>query len=74
VTILNVLQAYPNIYVDYRHQEDETVASRGSIATKTAVLKTAPSGDKVRFEVHSTPSRGHNNVQKWYLKGMAILV
>jgi hypothetical protein len=58
-------------YADYRHQEDETVASRGSIATKTAVMKASGSSekDKVRFEVHSTPSRGHNSVQKWFLKG-----
>jgi hypothetical protein len=35
---------------------------------KTAILKTTP-GDKLRFEVHSTPSRGHHSgVQKWYMK------
>ncbi|KAF8961157.1 hypothetical protein BDZ97DRAFT_1940113 [Flammula alnicola] len=53
----------------YRHQDDETVASRGSISMKTAVLH--PS-ERTRFEVHSLPSRGHNHsssgVQKWYLK------
>lgn len=56
--------------IDYRHQEDETVASRGSISMKTALLKTSISGaDRLRFEVHSTPSRGHNSgVQKWYMK------
>jgi hypothetical protein len=54
---------------DFRHQEDETIASRGSISMKTAILKVAPSGDKLRFEVHSTPSRGHNSgVQRWYMK------
>ncbi|KII83915.1 hypothetical protein PLICRDRAFT_702189 [Plicaturopsis crispa FD-325 SS-3] len=52
----------------YRHQEDETVASRGSISMKTAVLKVAPGGEKLRFEVHSVPSRGHQSVQKWYMK------
>ncbi|THU98961.1 hypothetical protein K435DRAFT_720157 [Dendrothele bispora CBS 962.96] len=52
----------------YRHQEDETVASRGSISMKTAILKTAAQGDRLRFEVHSTPSRGHSSVQKWYMK------
>ncbi|KAI0653811.1 Oxysterol-binding protein-domain-containing protein [Cubamyces menziesii] len=52
----------------YRHQDDETVASRGSIAMKNAVL-TVPSGASgLRFEVHSLPSRGHSSVQKWYLK------
>ncbi|PFH47691.1 hypothetical protein AMATHDRAFT_67134 [Amanita thiersii Skay4041] len=39
----------------YRHQEDETVASRGSISMKNALLKTA--GDRLRFEVHSVPMR-----------------
>ncbi|KAK7457229.1 hypothetical protein VKT23_010531 [Stygiomarasmius scandens] len=52
----------------YRHQEDETVASRGSISMKTAILKTPAQGDRMRFEVHSTPSRGHSSVQKWYMK------
>ncbi|KAI0770918.1 hypothetical protein BD413DRAFT_678945 [Trametes elegans] len=52
----------------FRHQDDETVASRGSIAMKNAVL-IVPSGTSgLRFEVHSTPSRGHSSVQKWYLK------
>ncbi|KAI0068584.1 hypothetical protein BV25DRAFT_1910349 [Artomyces pyxidatus] len=52
----------------YRHQEDEHVASRGSIAMKTAVLRVAAHAEKLRFEVHSTPSRGHSSVQKWFLK------
>ncbi|KAF8625888.1 hypothetical protein AX15_005147 [Amanita polypyramis BW_CC] len=39
----------------YRHQADETVASRGSISMKNAILK--PSHDKLRFEVHSIPAR-----------------
>ncbi|KAI0353218.1 hypothetical protein OH77DRAFT_1427627 [Trametes cingulata] len=52
----------------YRHQDDETVASRGSIAMKTAVLTVPNSASGLRFEVHSTPSRGHSAVQKWYLK------
>ncbi|ESK93404.1 oxysterol-binding protein [Moniliophthora roreri MCA 2997] len=53
----------------YRHQEDETITSRGSISMRTAILK-IPSAttDKLRFEVHSTPSRGHQSVQKWYMK------
>ncbi|KAJ7595383.1 Oxysterol-binding protein-domain-containing protein [Mycena floridula] len=51
----------------YRHQEDETVASRGSISMKTALLKTS-SSDRTRFEVHSTPSRGHQSIQKWFMK------
>lgn len=56
------------IRTDYRHQEDERLACRGSIAMKTAVLRPASGGEKLRFEVHSTPSRGHTNVQKWYMK------
>ena len=24
--------------------------------------------DQLRFEVHSTPSRGHQSIQKWYMK------
>jgi hypothetical protein len=54
--------------VDYRHQEDEQVASRGSISMKTAVLRPPTGGEKLRFEVHSTPSRGRTHVQKWYMK------
>ncbi|TFK33757.1 Oxysterol-binding protein-domain-containing protein [Crucibulum laeve] len=54
------------VFSYYRHQEDETVASRGSISMKTAVLKVS---DRLRFEVHSTPSRGHHSgIQKWYMK------
>lgn len=51
---------------DYRHQEDEGVASRGSISMKTAVLKSTPGTGGLRFEVQSTPTRGH--AQKWYMK------
>ena len=54
--------------IDYRHQEDENIASRGSIAMKTAVLKVASGTNDQRFEVHHIPSRGHQTVQKWYLK------
>ncbi|OBZ78590.1 Oxysterol-binding C2F12.05c [Grifola frondosa] len=52
----------------YRHQDDEQVASRGSIAMKTAIVSVAANSSGLRFEVHSTPSRGHQNIQKWYLK------
>ncbi|KAF8642470.1 hypothetical protein AX16_009471 [Volvariella volvacea WC 439] len=70
----------------YRHQEDETIASRGSISMRNAILKTSfnanaigsntnspnpqGSGEKLRFEVHSTPPRGHGSsgIQKWYMK------
>ncbi|KAI0808977.1 Oxysterol-binding protein-domain-containing protein [Irpex lacteus] len=51
----------------FHHQEDEQVASRGSIAMKTAVLKSTPGSGGLRFEVQSTPTRG-NSVQKWYVK------
>ncbi|KAF4566138.1 hypothetical protein EYR40_002047 [Pleurotus pulmonarius] len=57
----------------YRHQDDETVASRGSISMKTATLKISP-GDartKLRFEVHSTPSAASHSAtpaQRWYMK------
>ena len=53
---------------DYHHQEDEQVASRGSIAMKTAVLKPTPGSGGLRFEVHSMPTRGNHGVQKWYIK------
>jgi len=55
--------------LDYRHQDDETITSRGSISMKTAVLHV---GERNRFEVHSVPSRGHHHhhagAQKWYMK------
>ncbi|KAF7419563.1 hypothetical protein PC9H_002154 [Pleurotus ostreatus] len=57
----------------YRHQDDETIASRGSISMKTATLKISP-GDarsKLRFEVHSTPSAASHSAtpaQRWYMK------
>jgi hypothetical protein len=35
---------------------------------KTAVLRPPMGGEKLRFEVHSTPSRGRTHVQKWYMK------
>ena len=44
------------------------MASRGSISMKAAVLRVAPGGEALRFEVQSTPSRGHTSVQRWYLK------
>ncbi|KAI5119210.1 hypothetical protein M0805_007721 [Coniferiporia weirii] len=54
----------------YRHQDDENIASRGSIAMKSAMLRynaaAAASVDKLRFEIYSTPGRGQ---QKWYIKG-----
>ena len=58
------------VLLDYRHQDDENIASRGSISMKTAVLQV---GERNRFEVHSIPSRGqhhhhHAGVQKWYMK------
>lgn len=53
-------------WVDYRHQDDEGVASRGSISMGTAVLKSTPGSGGLRFEVQSTPTRGH--AQKWYMK------
>ncbi|OCH89825.1 hypothetical protein OBBRIDRAFT_793900 [Obba rivulosa] len=56
------------IFSYYRHQEDESVACRGSIAMKMAVLTVSPGHQGLRFEVHSSPTRGHNGVQKWYLK------
>ncbi|KAI0089766.1 Oxysterol-binding protein-domain-containing protein [Irpex rosettiformis] len=51
----------------FHHQEDEQVASRGSIAMKSAVLKSTPGSGGLRFEVHSMPTRG-NSIQKWYVK------
>ncbi|KAJ3804726.1 Oxysterol-binding protein-domain-containing protein [Lentinula aff. lateritia] len=55
----------------YRRQEDETVASRGSISIKSVVVKVSPS-DKLRFEVYSgysgTTSTTSSVSQKWYMK------
>jgi hypothetical protein len=42
-----------------------SITSRGSISMKTAVLK--PS-ERNKFEVHSSPSRGHHHHSKWYLR------
>ncbi|KAJ4469231.1 Oxysterol-binding protein-domain-containing protein [Lentinula aciculospora] len=53
----------------YRRQEDETVASRGSISMRSVVVKVSPS-DKLRFEVYSgsiSPTASAST-QKWYLK------
>ncbi|KZT00876.1 uncharacterized protein LAESUDRAFT_731808 [Laetiporus sulphureus 93-53] len=51
----------------YRHQDDENVSCRGSIAMKTATLNPSPGNSGLRFEVHSAPTRGRHG-QKWYLK------
>ena len=61
----SLLKFNTNFLADYRHQEDESIASRGSISMKTAVLK--PS-ERNKFEVHSSPSRGHHHHSKWYLR------
>ncbi|PPR03697.1 hypothetical protein CVT24_007418 [Panaeolus cyanescens] len=47
----------------YRHQDDETIASRGSVSMKSAVLRIM---EKNRFEIHSSSHGG--GVQKWYMK------
>jgi hypothetical protein len=52
---------------DYRHQEDENVACRGSLSMKTSRLKTFTS-DKLRFEIHSALRNGDGAAQKWYMK------
>ncbi|KAL0959197.1 hypothetical protein HGRIS_014475 [Hohenbuehelia grisea] len=63
----------------YRHQDDENIASRGSISMKSAILKVSPGNDRsrVRFEVHTThshvPGTHHGQhsssaAQKWYMK------
>ncbi|PCH33004.1 hypothetical protein WOLCODRAFT_129549 [Wolfiporia cocos MD-104 SS10] len=52
----------------YRHQDDEHIASRGSIALRTATLHTQQGTNGLRFEVHSTPAHGHTTAQKWYIK------
>ncbi|GLB39485.1 putative OSBP family protein [Lyophyllum shimeji] len=53
------------IFSYYRTQQDETVASRGSISMKTAVLRLSAS-DRCRFEVHA--GAGASASQKWYVK------
>lgn len=57
------------VFVDYRHQEDEDIASRGAISMRTAILKTGTGPEKTRFEVYSTPARGNTTgAQKWYMR------
>ena len=57
------------LVIDYRHQDDETVASRGSISMKMAILRDT---ERTRFEIHSVPSRSHHHqhsgTQKWFMK------
>lgn len=53
------------LVIDYRHQDDETVASRGSISMKMAVLQDA---ECFHFEIHAVPSRSHSGSQKWFMK------
>ena len=54
---------------DFRHQEDEDIASRGAISLKTAVLKTGTGNEKTRFELYTTPGRGHTTgIQRWYMR------
>ncbi|KAF8519178.1 Oxysterol-binding protein-domain-containing protein [Gautieria morchelliformis] len=65
----------------YRHQDDENLACRGSISMKSVVLKTSSAGEKLRFEVQSTPHHrpgahhhlgpqppSNSGIQKWYMK------
>ena len=55
-------------FIDYRHQDDETVASRGSISMKRVILRDT---EGTRFEIHSIPSRSnhqHSGIQKWFMK------
>lgn len=55
------------LIIDYRHQEDESIASRGSISLNNATLKYG--AENTRFEVQSTPSRGPTSgIEKWYLR------
>ncbi|KDQ17455.1 hypothetical protein BOTBODRAFT_128393 [Botryobasidium botryosum FD-172 SS1] len=51
----------------YRNQDDENLACRGSLSMKTASLRISAS-DRLRFEVHSMPSRTSSTVQKWYMR------
>lgn len=59
--------AHIHMLSDYRHQEDEGVASRGTISMKTAIMNVAPGSLGLRFDVHSPPPR-HGSAQKWFLK------
>ena len=51
-----------DLLADYQHQEDEGVASRGSISMKTAVLKLS---EHNKFEVHLPPSRDMSVSPAW---------
>jgi len=63
---MNCTQALADRVVDYRTREDETVASRGSISMKNAVIK--EDRDKKGFDVSTTGAHSHSSAQKWYLK------
>jgi len=52
---------------DYRHQDDENLACRGSLSMRNARVK-ASSTDKLRFEVHATTRKGEGIPEKWYMK------
>ncbi|KAF8521881.1 Oxysterol-binding protein-domain-containing protein [Hysterangium stoloniferum] len=65
----------------YRHQDDENLTCRGSISMTSAILKVSNSGEKLRFEIQSSPqfrpnshqshsqhSASISGVQKWYMK------
>jgi hypothetical protein len=43
----------PSLFSDYRHQDDEAFASRGSMAVKNCVLKPPAGAEGMRFEIHS---------------------
>jgi hypothetical protein len=53
------------ILIDYLHEDDEMVACRGSISMRMAILRETESA---AFEVHSIPSRPHDQIQKWFMK------
>lgn len=56
--------------LDYRHQDDESVASRGSISMKNALIKINEQ-HRTRFEVQSLPNHhppSSSSIQKWYIR------
>ncbi|KAF9442720.1 hypothetical protein P691DRAFT_846150 [Macrolepiota fuliginosa MF-IS2] len=60
----------------YRHQDDESVASRGSISMRNAVIRVS---ERTKFEIQSVPppskssttvlgTSSSSTVQKWYIR------
>jgi oxysterol-binding protein 1 len=64
---MHAKRVFIDIHADYRHQDDENLACRGSLSMRNARVK-ASSTDKLRFEVHASTRNGEGIPEKWYMK------